>query len=104
MKGYTRKYFFEISDDRTTLFIGDGWTTDNELNHLGKITRSNENSFVVSLIFKASEEKTINLQDTSIDYVIDALKDYFSTDDFAGLCTFLFLWGQSMKIAEYTGV
>lgn len=96
----TRNYFFHITEEKE-LIIGERWDfTNNQLIKKGVITYTPNNTYELNLEFKVSDKKTINLQKATIDEVIEALKDVFSGDDFAGLCSILFLWGQSIKLKD----
>ena len=100
MKRCTRNYFFQITEEKE-LIIGEKWDlTNNQLIKKGVITYTPNNTYELSLEFKVSDKKTISLQKATIDEVIEALKDVFSGDDFAGFCSTLFLWGQSIKLKE----
>ena len=99
MKRCTRNYFYQITDKKE-LIIGDKWGLDNQLNRLGILTYTPNNTYELSLEFKVSDKKTISVKNAPIDEVIEALKAVFSGDDFAGFCSMLFLWGQSIKLKE----
>ena len=99
MKRCTRNYFFQITEKKE-LIIGDCWGLDNQLNRLGMLTYTPNNTYELSLEFEVSNKKTISVKNATIDEIIEALKDVFSADDFAGFCSMLFLWGQSIKLRD----
>ena len=99
MKRCTRNYFFQITEKKE-LIIGDKWGLDNQLNRMGVLTYTPNDTYELNIEFNVSDKKTISLQKATIDEVIEALKDVFNGDDFAGFCSVLFLWGQSIKLKE----
>ena len=100
MKSCTRNYFFQITEKKE-LIIGKIWDfTNNQLIRMGVLTYTPNDTYELNLEFKVSDKKTISLQKATIDEVIEALKDVFSGDDFAGFCSTLFLWGQSIKLKD----
>lgn len=100
MKRCTRNYFFQISEEKE-LVIGERWNfEDNQLIKKGVITYTPNNTYELNLEFKVSDNKTISVKNATIDEVVEALKDVFSGEDFAGFCSMLFLWGQSIKLKD----
>jgi hypothetical protein len=90
---YTRKYFYQITDDRQTIIIGTEWSSEtNQLNQIGTITKTIGNPYLMNFNFKLENGQTINLEGATIDEVLDSIKDYLSKDDVLGLCPFLMCW------------
>ena len=101
MAVFTRQYYFEITDDRQSLVMGTHWNPEtNKLNQIGIMTKTIANPYVFNFNFKLPNGQEVNLEGATLDEVIDSIKDYFSKDDFIGLCPVLFLWSSNTAIRE----
>lgn len=98
---FTRQYFYEVTDDRQSVVIGTEWSSEtNKLNQIGIMTRTVANPYLFNFSFKLPNGQTINLEGATLDEVLDSIRDYFSKDDFIGLCPILFLWSSNTAIRD----
>ena len=89
----TRKYFYQVSEDRQSLIVGTEWNYEtNQLNQIGIMTKTIGNPYLLDFNFKLPNGQVINLKGATLDEVLDSIKDYLSKDDVLGLCNFLFCW------------
>ena len=88
---FTRQYFYEVTEDRQTIVVGTEWI-EGKLNQVGTITKTIGNPYLLNFDFKLPNGQTINLENATLDEVLDSVKDYLSKDDVIGLCPFLMCW------------
>ena len=89
----TRKYFYQVSEDRQSLIVGTEWNYEtNQLNQIGIMTKTIGNPYLLDFNFKLPNGQVINLKGATLDEVLDSIKDYLLKDDVLGLCNFLFCW------------
>ena len=93
MNGFTRNYFFELSEDKQSLVIGTNWDLNNKLNQIGLITKSKVSAVYVDFEFKLPNGLVIRKEKAGIDEILTEIRDYLSKDDLINLCSFLYLWG-----------
>ena len=93
MAMFTRKYFYEVTEDRQSLIIGTEWSSEtHQLNQIGVITKTIGNPYLLDFNFKLPNGQVVNLKGATLDEVLDSIKDYMSKDDVLGLCPFLMCW------------
>ena len=91
---YTRKYFFEVTDDRQSIVIGTNWNPEtNKLNQIGLITKNNLCSAFIDFQFKFENGQNIDLKRVLVTEALTSVVEYFSKDDYIALCEMLYLWG-----------